>query len=159
MTPSELHALVLASGLSKSEFARRVGMTPRNFRRILSGEQPVLERTVVAARAMLGAADEASSGWPRDEWIVGEGPPPGRREYVIHTVPPRFIARAVAMDELTALPEPDEEPVDTREGIIYQAGDSLICEVSWLDAPPADPTALRRLLDRTADQLEWDTIK
>jgi transcriptional regulator with XRE-family HTH domain len=156
MTPTELRALVLASGLTNSEFARRLGITPRSMRRLLSGETPVMPRTEAAIRRMMGAADAAASDWPRDEWIVGEGAPPNRREYVIHTTAPRFIARVVAMDVVTDEPEPDEEPAEILEGVAYSAGDSLICEIAWIDPPPADPTALSRLLDQAADQLEWD---
>lgn len=154
MTPTELRALVLSTGLTNSEFARRLGMTPRNFRKLLAGEQAIHDRTIQSIRHMLGSGDAPTGEWPRDEWIVGEGPQPRRREYVIHTAAPRFIARVVAMDMLTDSPEPDEEPADVTTGIVYEAGDSLLCEVTWIDAAPADPTALRQLLDRAADALE-----
>jgi transcriptional regulator with XRE-family HTH domain len=156
MTATELRALILASGLTNSEFARRLGLAPRSMRRMLSGETPILPRTEAAIRRMLGVGDATPDAWPRDEWIVGEGPPPTRREYLIHTAAPRFIARVVAMDTLTDQPEPDEEPADTMTGVTYAAGDSLICEITWIDPPPSDPTALLTLIDRAADQLGWD---
>ena len=156
MTATELRALILASGLTNSEFARRLGLAPRSMRRMLSGETPILPRTEAAICRMLGVGDEGQEAGPRDEWIVGEGPPPGRREYLIHTAAPRFIARVVAMDALTEQPEPDEEPADTMTGVTYAAGDSLICEITWIDPPPSDPTALLTLIDRAADQLDWD---
>lgn len=157
MTPTELRATILASGLSNSELARRIGVTPRTMRRMLAGEQPILDRTVIALRALFGGGEAPSTDWPRDEWIVGEGPPPDRREYVIHTAAPRFIARVVAIDELTDRPEPDEEPADVTSGVVYAAGDeTLLCEIVWIDPAPADPSALARLIDRAADQLEWD---
>lgn len=157
MTLTELKALVLASGLSHSEFARRIGMTPRNFFRILSGKQAIGPRLAGDILRLFGAADRADREWPRDEWIVGEGPPPARREYVIHTAAPRFVARVVAIDELTDRPEPDEEPM-APGGVEYQAGpDSLICEIDWIDPAPAEPNALARLMDRAADQLDWDS--
>lgn len=156
MTPTELRALILASGLSNSEFARRVPVNRRSLTRMLAGEIAITDRMAASVRRMLGAADAPPSEWPRDEWIIGEGPPPERREYIIHTTAPRFIARIVAIDELTDLPEPDEEPADTLSGVTYAHFDNLICEITWLDAAPADPTALTRLLDRAANQLSWD---
>lgn len=155
MSPAELRALIAAVGLTHSEFARRLGMTPRNMRRLLSGEQAITERVAADIRRMLGASDAPPPEWPRDRWIVGEGPPPARREYILHTHHPRFVARVVALDLLTDRPEPDEEPVDAA-GIAYQAADNLICEISWIDPAPTDATALRHLLDQAADQLEWD---
>lgn len=156
MTPTELRALILASGLSNSEFARRIPVSYRTLTRMLSGRLAVQPRTEMAIRRMLGVTGAPAPEWPRDEWIVGEGPPPARREYIVHAGEPRFIARVVAIDELTGEPEPDEEPVEIMSGIVYDAGDSRICEIAWLDTPPTDPTALRRLIDRAADQLEWD---
>jgi hypothetical protein len=41
-------------------------------------------------------------------------------------------------------------------GVTYAAGDSLICEITWIDPPPSDPTALLTLIDGAADQLGWD---
>lgn len=155
MTPTELRALILASGLSNSEFARRIGITPRTMRRMLSGEA-ITERTTKAINLLLGPREASSSDRPRDAWIVGEGPPPERREYVIHTAAPRFIARVVAMDMLTDQPEPDEEPADVIAGVVYSAADNVMCEITWIDPAPTDPTALRTLMDRAADQLEWD---
>lgn len=156
MTPPELRALILASGLSNSEFARRIPVNYRTLTRMLAGEAPIMPRTEAAIRAMLGVTDAATPDWPRDEWIMGEGPPPRRREYVIHTRRPRFIARVVAIDLLQDVPEPNEEPVDFG-GVNYDAGDSRLCEIAWIDPAPADPTALRSLIDRAADQLAWDT--
>lgn len=155
MQPTELKALILASGLSNSEFARRVPISYRNLTRMLAGTAPILPRTAASISRMFGAGEAAPSEWPRDEWIVGEGPPPDRREYLIHTAPPRFIARVVALDVITDEPEPDEDPVGLA-GVVYDSGDSRLCKFVWIDPAPTDPTALTRLVDRAADQLDWD---
>ncbi len=156
MTPTELRALILASGLSNSEFARRIPIAYRSLTRMLSGDIAISERMATSISRMLGTGEAASSEWPRDEWIVGEGPPAERREYIVHAIAPRFIARVVSMDMLTDQPEPDEEPCDIVSGIVYQAGESMICEIVWIDAAPTDPTALAALMDRAADHLERD---
>ena len=83
-------------------------------------------------------------------------PPPERREYLIHTAAPRFVARVLAMDEISGEPEPDELPADPLSGVVYASGDSLICDVEWIDRTPSDSVALARLMDEAADQLEWD---
>lgn len=155
MTPTELRALLLATGLSSGEFARRLGINAETVRKMLAGRKPIPDGLGERIACMFGAGGAASAVWPRDEWIVGEGPPPERREYVVHTTAPRFIARVVALDVITDTPEPDEEPVDL-DGVTYQSLDSLLCEIVWIDPAPTDPTALRRLIDRAADQLEWD---
>lgn len=157
MTPTELKALILASGLTNSEFARRVPVSYRSLTRMLRGDVTITDRMATSIARMLGAGSAPDPQWPRDEWIVGEGPPPERREYVMHTAAPRFIARVVAMDELTDLPEPDEEPADVLTGVTYSAADSVICEIVWIDLAPTDPTALARLMERAADQLDWDS--
>lgn len=156
MTPTELRALILASGLTNSEFARRLGINPRHMRRMLAGEQPINSRMEAAINALFGGTDELNPYLPRDRWIVGEGPPPDRREYIIHTAAPRFIARVVAINETTGEPELSEEPADIEGGIVYEAGDSLLCEIQWIDPSPANPVTLSRLMDAAADQLEWD---
>lgn len=157
MTRTELQALILASGLNHSQFARQIGMTPRNLRRILSGEQSIGDRLAADILEMFGAAEEPHPYYPRDRWIVGEGPPPNRREYIVHTASPRFIARVVAIDEYTDEAEPDEEPADLASGSVYQANpEARLCEIQWIDPAPTDPTVLTRLMDQAADQLDWD---
>lgn len=152
MTAAELRALIAAGGLSHSEAARRIGINPRHMRKLLAGEVAISAGVEADILQLFGAAPDGDA-FPRDEWILGEGPPPARREYIMHTTPPRFIARVVGLDVRTDAPERREEPV-SQAGVAYQADDSLICEIRWLDAPPADDDALRQLLDQAADQLE-----
>lgn len=156
MTAEDLRALILAAGLTTGEMARRLGMNPRHLRRMASGEQPISPSLAAEIHALFGAGEEPSPYYPRDRWIVGEGPPPERREYVIHTAVPRFIARVVAVDEFTGQPEPDEEPADLTSGIVYGCGEARLCEIQWIDPAPSDPMALTYLIDEAADQLEWD---
>lgn len=156
MTPTELRAVGLALRLNNSELARRLGLTPRTMRRMLSAESPITDRTIKAVRALMDGPVVQASDWPRDEWIVGEGSPPDRREYVIHTRSPRFMARVVAIDTISGHAEPDEDPADIIGGTVYDADESTICEVAWIDPAPSDPVAMLALLERAADQLEWD---
>ncbi len=74
----------------------------------------------------------------RDEWICGDGPPNiegKRREYIIHTYSPRFIARVV-MVGLDGLPLPSESEADVISGITYTYDVNILCEFQWIDPPP-----------------------
>ena len=140
MTPIELRALIGASGLSNSEFARRLGMNPRNLRKILADEIGIRPTTVTAIHAMLGGGSNTNLADLRDEWIIGKGPPPTQHKYVIHTRAPRFIAHVVPL-------EPGEEIAGDGE---------VVSEIAWIDPAPQDPIALRQLIGRATDQLDWD---
>lgn len=156
MTAADLRMLLMASGLSQADFADAIGMGLRKLERLLAGRETIGPALAGRIMALWGADEDPSPYYPRDRWVVGEGPPPERREYVIHTAAPRFIARVVAVDDLSGQPEPREQPADITSGVVYGAGDSLLCEVQWIDPVLADPVALTRLLDMAADQLEWD---
>lgn len=158
MTPAELRALCLAAfgHEGQSAMARAIGMTPRHFRRLIAGTQPIGAEIEARIRKVLGAGEAAAPEWPRDEWILGDGAehaPGERREYIVHARHPRFIARVVAIDELTESPEPHEGAVDNLTGIVYAAGDCEICEIVWIDPPPG-PVALTALMEAAADALE-----
>jgi len=78
--------------------------------------------------------------YPRDEWIIGDGLPEHgvRREYVVHTKPPRFIARVVLDDE-DGLPMGEEGAADVLSGSTYDSGlGFVLCEVAWIDPPPSE---------------------
>ena len=79
------------------------------------------------------------TGWRRDEWLVADGPAQaggGRRVYVIHTWPPRFRCRVVAVEPGTGLPEPDHANAGNRRSTLPDPHE------------PAGVPSRRRNLDR-----------
>ena len=123
----------------QSEIARRLGVSSRTVRRWLAaGEVP--EWAEARLGEMMGGT--AAGPWPRDEWIIGEGK--DGREYVMHTAPPRFIARVVMTDEKDGTPLDSEEPADLVGGIVYAVDpETVLCEIDWIDEPqPGEITAL-----------------
>lgn len=158
MTNSELRALGLAAwGFEwQSPLSRALGVNKRTVARWAAGETTIPEAVSDEIRRVLGVGDKVNPEWPRDEWIVGVGAEPlagsASREYIIHTVRPRFVARVVNVDE-EGLPVAGEMPADTLTGVCYSAADSLICEIVWIDPPPTE-RALKALLDAAADALE-----
>ena len=67
---------------------------------------------------------------PPDEWMVGEAID-GRRQWIVHTREPRFIAEIIDDDD--ELNPPFE----------YQMSSSQwLCNFLWLDEPPEDLTIL-----------------
>jgi|GEM_PF-3753757 Uncharacterized protein conserved in bacteria len=64
-----------------------------------------------------------------------------RREYIVHLMPPRLVARVVETDA-DSRPVPEEMPADVISGTVYVAGpETLLCEVGWFDA--VDPGEIR----------------
>ena len=163
ITPKELRAIGLAAfGQGwQSKMARALGVNARTVRRWASGQWPVPPEQVEALGKVLGleALTAARAGWPRDEWIIGEGLPFGvdgqAREYIVHTRRPRFITRVVMVDEdEDVMPHEGEGEADTLSGVVYQAApDVLLAEIVWIDAPPA-PEKLTALMDGAADALD-----
>lgn len=153
MTNAELRALGLAvwGAEWQSPLARAMGVNKRTVARWAAGDTVVPESVSVEIRRVLGVGDAVQPDWPRDEWIVGDGAG-GKREYIIHTVRPRFVARVVNVDE-EGLPVAGEMPADTLTGVCYSAADSLICEIVWIDPPPTE-RALLALMDAAADALD-----
>lgn len=137
----------------QSAIARELGVDSRTVRRWVKDGCP--DKIKAELLRMAGVEDDTGLAYPRDEWIVGDGPETAsqtRREYIIHARPPRFIARVVNIDELTGDPEPDEGDVDIT-GIVYKAApDSILCEFQWIDRPPKDMT-LTALLDAASNSL------
>ena len=89
--------------------------------------------------------------WPRDEWIIGEGQ--DGREYVVHSAPPRFIARVVMTDEKDGTPLDSEEPADLVGGIVYAADPgTVLCEIDWIDEP--QPSEITALMEAAAEAIE-----
>lgn len=140
----------------QTKIAAALGVTPRTVRRLASGEAPITLRTQRALEKMAGLHNAAPVA-ARDEWIVGDGargPGGERREYVVHTIPPRFIARAVALDDLTGDPEAYEDPADVESGVVYQAGaGTVLAEFVWIDPPPTGG-ALTKILESACDALD-----
>ncbi len=153
MTAAELKAVQLASGLSQQEFARRLGLNPRTFRRQLSGEIDVTRRTEAAILSLFGAREDALSpgAFPRDEWILGDGA--SGREYLVHARAPRFIARVVETDDDGAAAA-TEAPADVLSGVVYSGDGFVLAEIVWIDTPPSSPAALAALMDAAADAVE-----
>lgn len=92
--------------------------------------------------------------FPRDEWIIGDGRGgDGRfRSYIVHTVPPRFIARVVNIDG-EGRPIAAEGTVALEAGIRYQARlNQILCEFAWIDEP--DAKDVTQCLEAAADALE-----
>src|SRR3546814_7141487 len=76
----------------QSEIARRMGVNRRTVVRWLKdGQTPEWVDDWFADK--MGGTDP--SVWPRDEWVIGDGVTGDgrRREYIVHVMPPRFIAR------------------------------------------------------------------
>jgi len=155
MTPAEFTTAsiaILRSAVGwQSAIARRLGVESRTVRRWLA--DAAVPPWVDARMAELMGAREAAGPWPRDEWIVGDGVSQDgyRREYVIHVAPPRFVARVVAVDD-QGMPEPSEGPADVVSGVVYSTGDSLLCEVDWIDQP--EPGQITHLMDAAADAVD-----
>lgn len=156
MTPSEFRAFGLAAygGAEgwQTALAARLGVQVRTVRRWASGQSRIPPGVVAELTAQTGGG-----GWPRDEWIVGEGMPDAdghRREYIVHATAPRFIARSVEVDD--GGPVPAEQPTDFN-GVVYAAADDTdLCEIVWIDPPPLDQDELRSLLARAAQALDAD---
>jgi hypothetical protein len=69
-----------------------------------------------------------------EEWLIGENVD-GSRQYIVHTLPPRFIG----------------EIIDNEEG-----GNDMT-DFQFFDDPPADPVYLARLMREAGDAInEYD---
>ena len=130
-----------------------LGVDPRTVRRWLQdGATP--DWVDVRMVELMGGV--GPSPWPRDEWLIGDAVTrDGRaREYIAHLVPPRFVARIVAMEDGAV--EDTELPADVVSGTVYQAdADTLLCEIDWIDAVPAGEIA--HLLEAAADAIDTQT--
>jgi len=136
----------------QSAIARQLNVDSRTVRRWVKYGPPDKIRDELLK--MAGVEDDSGLAFPRDEWVLGDGietQSNTRREYITHTRTPRFIARIVDIDELTNLPQPDEDPVDTTTGIVYRIRPSqIMCEFLWIDRPPIS-VELTNILEAAAD--------
>ena len=156
LTAQELRAIGAAAyGYGwQSALARAIGISDRTMRRLVAGTSPITERVERDIRRVLGAEASPSPDWPRDEWILGDGlpgPDGARREYLVHTRSPRFVARVIAVDGDGA-PDPSEGEADTMTGVVYASQDCVIAEIVWIDPPPA-PAALTALMEAAARRI------
>lgn len=145
MTPSERLRLAgerLYGSRWQTAMARSLGVSDRRVRQWLAGD-PVpagiwrdLERIEIERR-----------GWPRDEWLIasdGES----RREYVVHTRAPRFVARMAHDGDADA---------DLVTGITYACrGGEMLCEIAWIDPAPASEPELLDLFQRVETAIAID---
>lgn len=154
MTADEFQAASIALLRSavgwQTAIARRLPVEARTVRRwLVAGETPEwVDGRMAELMGGLGA-----SPWPRDEWLIGDGVTADgrRREYIVHLVAPRFVARIVAVED--EAPEDDELPADIVTGTVYQADpETLLCEIEWIDE--VDPGAVTHLLEAAADAIE-----
>lgn len=153
MTGPELAALLRSAVGWQSAIARRLNVDSRQVRRWLkAGKTPPWVDKRLAEWMGRSEADEV---WPRDEWIIGDalGRDGRRREYIVHAVPPRFVARVVLCDD-DGQPLPEEEPADILSGVVYSSGDHVLCEIDWIDQ--VTPGEVTQLLDAACDALERD---
>ncbi len=136
MTIDELRAIGLAAyGVNwQSPLARAIGISPRHMRRLIAGESPITEGIAADIRRALGAT-AVDPDWPRDKWIIGDAPAEAdtkaRREYLVHTRRPRFVARVVMVDD-----DGEPEPADVITGVVYASEDYVLSEIVWIDPPP-----------------------
>ena len=137
----------------QTKIADRLGVNRRTVVRWLAaGETPPDIDAKLAE--LMGARD--LSPWPRDEWIIGDalGGDGKRREYIVHTAAPRFVARIVAADD-DFEPEPHEYPVHTGDG--YTSDGYIICEIEWIDEPRSGE--ITQLMEAAADEIDRQSQK
>lgn len=135
----------------QTKIARALDVNPRTVRYWLkAAETPAWVDDALAE--LMGGLERGP--WPRDEWIVGDVPAVdgGWRSYVVHTAPPRFVARLVDTGE-DGEPADHEPAADIVSGTVYRADvDRLICEVEWIDTPKAGEVTA--LMEAAADAAE-----
>lgn len=142
----------------QSKIARRLGIESRTVRRWLhDGAIPLWAEARL--KELMGGT--APVPFPRDEWVLGDGVSAAgqHREYIVHTAPPRFVARVVECDP-DGEPRPDEVPADVLSGVVYVAdatdaeeiGSMVLCEIDWIDEPAAGE--ITGLLEAASDAIE-----
>ncbi len=120
----------------QSALARAIGVDPRTIRRAVK-DGPSVE---VAAGLMALFGDSAPARVPA-EWICGDGS--DGREYLVHTLSPRFLCLVMTEDEY--------ENFDHQRDGDYQVGGSWLCGFHWIDRRPDN---LAMWMEHAADALE-----
>ena len=119
----------------QSSVARALNVSSRTVRRWSSGETPVPTTAWEELQRLAGGDERGKPEWSRDEWLIADGE--DQRQYIIHAIAPRFIARLVETEPDSDTPAAGESDADTLSGITYAADSELLmCEIVWLDAPP-----------------------
>lgn len=134
MTPHELETFgrALFGDQWQTPLARSLGMNDAaQVRKWLSGARSIPDHAARRIRTMANL----------DEFIVGGGA--SGREYIIHTLPPRFVATVHVAGADDAL------GTDDIGGLTYACSDdeSVLCEFIWWDKPATGDdlmTLLRR---------------
>jgi hypothetical protein len=140
----------------QTAIGRRLNVDSRTVRRWLKdGKTPPWVDDKLGK--MMGVRE--ISPWPRDEWVIGDGVTADghRRQYIVHLVPPRFVARVVECND-EGLPMAEEEPAEVLSGTVYLADASdadsqtILCEIEWIDE--VSPGQVTRLLEAAADTID-----
>lgn len=136
MTPDALAAALRELAPGEGWLARAaalLGVGTRGLRAMLAGQRPVPPGLAAQIAALLGGGDR---------WVLGEGDATGGT-WLVHLRTPRFAARLV--DEAD---EADAASADTLSGLTVSiGGDLVLCQMVWIDPPPAD---LQPLIDDAA---------
>lgn len=132
MTPEEFRATGTAifGERWQTAMARWLGLSDaRSVRRWASGASPVPPQVEQSLRERMSCPEPFPL---HDAWIFGEGADHGC-EYVVHTQPPRFIARIY----------PESELVQGRAWACSSG--EQIAEFAWIDKAP-DGNSFRQLM-------------
>lgn len=127
MTPDSLAAALRELCPGEGWLARAaalLGVGTRGLRQMLAGDRPIPPGLAAQLATLLTGGDR---------WILGDGDRSGGA-WLIHLRAPRFAARLVDEDDPETL-----RGADALSGLTLSLGDSLLlCQIVWLDAPPAD---------------------
>ena len=143
-------ALLRTSVGWQTKIAKKLEVEPRTVRRwVQAGETP---EWVEVKLAQLMGMTSLNTVWPRDEWTFGDTfTERGRRSYIVHLQPPRFVARVVALDD-DGSPEKSEMPADIASGVVFTDSSQALCEIAWIDEPKAGEVT--GLMEAALDWLE-----
>ncbi|WP_414902475.1 hypothetical protein ACMT1E_04395 [Sphingomonas flavalba] len=120
----------------QSALARTLDVDARTIRRAVK-DGP----TDNLARRLLGLLGDGAPVRVPAEWICGDGS--DGREYLVHTMSPRFLCLVLSEDEYDAF-----EPQSDGD---YQVDEQWLCAFHWIDRRPDN---LAQWMGRAADALE-----
>jgi len=114
----------------QSEIARRLGISDRHVRRVVSGQSPVTDGL---AKDLLNLLGEGAPQIIHAKWILGDGS--DAREYLIHTHHPRFQCLVVSENQTNY-------DLSNDAGVQYGSDGYTLAGFLWLDRMPDNITAL-----------------